>query len=165
MGAWAAVAVLACTGWTFLNPIMSWAYIAVAAAIDVWLFYRVRVAGAGPAAVGEAPYFFSQEQAELIGRYRFYFTYPEAARQASAALSAVGLSALVLAPWLTYKHVFVQAALIGLNLLAVAAFTKQTSPLLALRVRANKGDRAALHMLEVHDPLWAKINAANEKSP
>jgi len=32
---------------------------------------------------------------------------------------------------------------------------------MALRVAANKGDRAALRLLELHDPLWQKIQAAN----
>ena len=35
---------------------------------------------------------------------------------------------------------------------------------MALRIAASKGDRAALRMLELHDPLWAKIRAANESA-
>jgi hypothetical protein len=48
-----------------------------------------------------------------------------------------------------------------MNLFAVARFTKAMSPQLALRVRANRGDRRALRILELHDPLWKKINDAN----
>jgi hypothetical protein len=33
---------------------------------------------------------------------------------------------------------------------------------MALRLAASKGDRAALRMVELHDPLWVKIRAANE---
>jgi hypothetical protein len=33
---------------------------------------------------------------------------------------------------------------------------------MALRVAASKGDRQALRMLELHDPLWQKIRAANQ---
>jgi len=76
-------------------------------------------------------------------------------------LAAVGLSTLLLAPWLTYKQAFLPAAVIGMNLFAVARFTKILSPLLTLRIAGSRGDRAALRMLEIHDPLWAKIGAAN----
>jgi hypothetical protein len=34
---------------------------------------------------------------------------------------------------------------------------------MAQRMNAAKGDRAALRVLELHDPLWAKINAANRR--
>ena len=96
-------------------------------------------------------------------RYRFYFTYPVLARDASSILAAVGLSGLVLALWLTFKQAFVPAALIGLNLFAVTRFTRILAPLVALRAAASRGDRDALLMLEVHDPAWAKIRAANEQ--
>jgi hypothetical protein len=72
-----------------------------------------------------------------------------------------GLTALLLAPWLTFRHALVQAVLVGVNLFAVARFTKLLAPQLALRVAASKGDRTALRMLEIHDPLWMKIQAAN----
>jgi hypothetical protein len=115
-----------------------------------------------PVPVDEAPYRFTAEEAAFVGRYRFYFAFPAAAREASSVVAALGLTALVLAPWLTFRHALVQAALIGLNVFAVARFTKQLAPLMALRVAASKGDRAALRMLELHDPLWQKIRAANE---
>jgi hypothetical protein len=56
----------------------------------------------------------------------------------------------------------VPAALIGVNLLAVARLTKLVAPLLALNVAARRGDRDALLMLELHEPTWAKIRAGNE---
>ena len=96
-----------------------------------------------------------------MGRYRFYFTTPAVAAEVSSVLGALGLSSLMLAPWLTYKLAFLPAALIGLNLFAVARLTRLCAPLLGLRMSASRGDRAALGMLEVHDPAWAKIRAAN----
>jgi hypothetical protein len=69
---------------------------------------------------------------------------------------------MVLALWLTFRQAFVEGALIGLNLFAVAWFTKQVAPVYALRVAANSGNRDALRMLEILDPLWAKIRAANQ---
>lgn len=162
MGKYGAVGVLGLAGLAALNPGLSWAYIAAFAAFELWLARRMALAARGPVPAEEAPYHFSAEEAALVGRYRLYFAFPAIAREAASVLAALGLSAFVLAPWLTYRHALVQAALIGLNLFAVARFTKQLAPLMALRIAASKGDRAALRMLELHDPLWAKIRAANE---
>lgn len=162
MGKYGAVGILGLAGLAALNPGLSWAYIAAFAAFELWLARRMALAARGPVPAEQAPYHFSAEEAAFVGRYRFYFAFPAIAREASSVLAALGLTAIVLAPWLTYKHALVQAALTGLNLFVVARFTKQFAPLMALRVAASKGDRAALRMLELHDPLWAKIRAANE---
>ena len=161
MGGYASIGVLFLAGWTFLNATASWAYIAALGAFELWLVRRIAAVGRGAVAAGVPPYGFSEEEAALVARYRFYFTYPGAARQSCSVLAAIGLTGLVLVPWLTYKLEFVQAVLIGANLFAVARFTKNLAPLLALRVRANQGERAALRMLELHDPLWTKIRDAN----
>jgi hypothetical protein len=156
------VLILGLAGLAALNPgLMSWAYIGAVLAFEIWLVRRVASVARLPVPVGEPPYLFSEEEAELVGRYRFYFTYPALARGAASILAAIGLTALLLAPWLTFRHALVQAVLVGINLFAVARFTKLVAPQLALRVAASKGDRAALRMLEIHDPLWGKINAAN----
>jgi len=162
MGVWGALGMLILAGIAFLKPATaSWLYVAAFAVFELWLARRLAVAGEGPAAVGEPPYNFTAEEATLIGRYRFYFTWPAQARDAASVLAALGLSALLLAPWLTYKMAFVQAALTGLNLFAVARLTKRVAPLVGLRMTASRGDRVALRALELHDPLWAKIHAAN----
>ena len=149
-------------GWAALSPDpMAWVYIGVVATFELWLARRVAQAGSGPVATAEPPYRFSDEEAALVQRYRFYFTYPALARGCSSVLAAIGLTALGLAPWLTYKRVLLPAALIGINLFAVARFTKRLAPLTALRIAAARGDRAALRMLELHDPAWAKIRAGN----
>ena len=150
-------------GWAALSPEpMAWSYIAVVAVFELWLAHRVARVASGAVAPGEPPYHFSDEEAALVQRHRFYFTYPALARDCSSILAAIGLTALGLAPWLTYKRVLLPALLIGVNLFAVARFTKLVAPLLALRMAASRGDRAALRMLEVHDPLWAKIRAGNQ---
>jgi hypothetical protein len=152
-------------GWAALKPLpMAWVYIAFVAAFELWLARRIVQAGADAVSVGEPPYRFDAEEAALVSRYRFYFTYPVLAQGASSVLAAIGLSALGLAPWLTFKLAFLPAALIGLNLLMVARFTKLVAPLMALRMAAARGDRAALRALEVHDPAWEKIRAANRAS-
>ena len=157
MGAYASVAVLLLCGFTFLKTEISWAYLAALALFEIWLTRRVASVGKGPVAVGEPPYRFSAEEAGLVARYRFYFTYPDVARQATTVLAALGLTALALVPWLIYKLALVQALLIGANLFVVARYTKELAPVMTLRVRAHQGDRAALRMLELHDPVWVKI--------
>ncbi len=163
MGAYASIAFIILAGWAALNPAtMAWVYVAAFAAFEAWLLWRIRGAGRGAVEAGAAPYHFSAEEAALVARFRFYFKSPALARQAASVLAALGLSSLVLALWLTYKHAFVQAGLIGLNLFAVSRLTRVCAPLLGLRIAASKADRDALRMLEVHDPAWAKIRAAND---
>ena len=155
---------LGLAGWTFLNTAVAWAYIAAFIGFEFWLLRAVAAGGKGPVAVGEAPYYFTQDEADLIGRYRFYFTYPGRARAASSVLAALGLSALLLAPWLTYQQAFLQAVVIGVNLFAVARLTKAVAPVMALRIRASHSDREALRLLGAHDPAWSKITSGNEHS-
>ncbi len=163
MGKYGAAAVLFLAGLAVLYPATaSWAYIASFIAFELWLLRRMSAVGRDPIRAGEAPYRFSEEEAGFVGRYRFYFSYPAAAREASSVLAALGLTALVLAPWLSFRQALIPAVLAGLNLFVVARLTKQLAPLLALRLAASKGDRPALRLLELHDPLWAKIRAANE---
>lgn len=161
MGPYVTVGMLLLAGWTFLNLKVSWAYLVAIVLFELWLAKRLAAAGRGAPAHGEPPYHFTPEEADFVGRYRFYFTYPQVARQSASVLAALGITALVLVPWLTYKLAFAQAVLVGVNLFLVARLTKALSPLMALRVRAHKGDRAALRLLELHGPLWEKIRAAN----
>lgn len=151
-------------GWAALNPQpMAWLYVILVAVFEMWLARRVRAVGFAPVPAHEPPYDFSGDEAEIVSRYRFYFTYPAVARDSSSVLAAIGLTALLLAPWLTYKQAFFAAILIGLNLFVVARFTKLLAPTMALRVAASRGDRQALRLLEVHDPAWEKIRAGNAK--
>lgn len=164
MGGYASVGVLLLAGWAALSPQpMAWVYIGVVLAFELWLARRMSEAGRGAPAANEPPYHFTAEEAEFVGRYRFYFTFPGIAQHSSSVLSAVGLSTLLLAPWLTYKVAYLPAVIIGANLFAVARFTKQLVPLMTLRIAASRGDREALRLLEIHDPLWAKIRAGNAK--
>jgi len=153
--------VLLLAGWTFLNAAVAWAYIAAFVGFELWLVRALAAGGGGPVAVGETPYYFSQDEADLIRRYRFYFAWPERARAASSVLAALGLTALLLAPWLTYKQAFLQAVVIGVNLFAIARLTKAVAPVMALRIAASRADREALRLLEAHDPAWSKIRSGN----
>jgi hypothetical protein len=162
LGPYGSIGILVLAGWAALNPQpMAWVHIGVVLAFELWLARRIAEAGRGTPAVNEAPYHFTAEEAEFVGRYRFYFTYPGIAQNCSSVLSAIGLSTLLLAPWLTIKVVYLPAVIIGANLFAVARFTKKLVPLMSLRIAASRGDRNALRLLEIHDPLWAKIRAGN----
>jgi hypothetical protein len=151
-GPYVTLAFLLLAGVTFLQGALAWAYIAAVALFEVWLARRIAAVGRDPVAAGEPPYRFTAEEADLVGRYRFHFTYPGVARQAASVLAAIGLASLVLAPWLTIKHQFVEAALIGANLFAVARFTKALAPVLGQQT------------LEQHRSAWSKIRSANQKT-
>jgi hypothetical protein len=157
--------VLVLAGWTFLNAAAAWAYVVAFVVFEFWLLRALAAGGKAPVATGEAPYYFSEDEAEVVGRYRFYFSYPERSRAASSVLAAIGLTALLLAPWLTWKQAFLQAVVIGVNLFAVARLTKGVAPMMALRIAASHADRQALRLLEAHDAAWSKIKAGNEQSP
>ena len=157
------VAMLILAGWAALEPRpMSWVYIAAVAAFELWLAQRMRAIDTGPVAAGAPPYRFSAEEARLVQRYRFYFAYPASAARAGSVLAAIGLSSALLALWLTFKNVFAEGALLGANLFAVGWLTRRMAPVYALRIAASRGNREALRMLEILDPLWAKIRQANK---
>jgi hypothetical protein len=157
------VLVLILAGWAALTPEpMSWVFIGAVGLFELWLYRQMRGLDRGPVSVDEPPYRFTAEEAGFVGRYRFYFTYPVLAAEAASTLAAIGLAGMVLAIWLTFKHAFVQGALIGLNLFAVGWFTKRVAPVYSLRVAASRGKRDALRLLEILPPLWAKIKAANQ---
>ena len=159
----ATVAMLMLAGFAALNPAsMSWVYVAAVAAFELWLLRRMAAAGRGPVAVGEPPYRFTAEEAQFVGRYRFYFAYPALAAGAASVLAALGLGGILLALWLTFKQAPVQGALVGLNLFAVGWFTRRVAPVYALRMAAARGKRDALRLLELHGPLWTKIREANK---
>jgi hypothetical protein len=156
------VLVLTLAGFAALEPRpVSWVFMAAVAAFQLWLAQRTAALNAVPVAVDEPPYRFSAEEAALVARYRFYFTYPAWAAQAGSVLAAIGLSSAVLALWLTYRQAFIEGALIGLNLFGVGWLTRRMAPVHALRVAASRGNRDALRALELVDPLWAKIRQAN----
>ncbi|HET7198461.1 MAG TPA: hypothetical protein VFI86_07325 [Burkholderiales bacterium] len=167
MGAWASLAVLALAGFAALHPAspLPWLYLGAVFVFEAWLFGLLRSAGSpeksAPLRPGVPPYGFNELEARLVERYRFYFTFPGISRHAASVLAAIGLSALVLAPWLTYRMAYAPAALGALNLLPVAWLTRRVAPLLALGMAANRGNREALDLLSAHDTAWEKIRRCN----
>jgi len=120
--------VILLAGFAALFPrIVSWVYVVAVMGFELWLARQMGGITKAPVPVDEPPYRFSAEEAELVGRYRFYFTYPVIAKDASSVLSAIGLTAIFLALWLTYTHALIQAVLIGINLFAVSRLTKRAA--------------------------------------
>src|SRR5688500_16712372 len=102
-----AVAVLFLAGLAALYPQpAAWVYVIAFMLFEFWLLRRLNREGRAPAAVGEAPYHFTEEEAVFIGRYRLYFAHPVVARAGASTLAALGLSALVLAPWLLFRQAY-----------------------------------------------------------
>lgn len=157
-----AVAILVLAGLAAIYPRpMAWTYIVAFMAFEFWLLRRMAAVGEGLPPVEEPPYRFDADEAQLVGRYRYYFTHPSIAREAASVLAAIGLTALALSPWLVFRQELLAALLVGVNLLAVATLTKRLSPVMVLRIAANKGDRVSLRLLEAHDSAWAKIKEGN----
>jgi hypothetical protein len=117
-----------------------------------------------PVPVDQPPYHFDRDEAELVRRYRYYFTYPESAREIGSTLAAMGIVALALSPWLAYKLQWAQAALIGVHVFFIGPLTRKLAPLYALRIAAHKGDAEALRLHNAHDRAWAKIRASRDKA-
>ena len=162
MGPWLSVAALVLAGWAALRPVpMAWLYLGAVLAFEAWLFARIRALGSARVAAGEAPYRFSEAEARLVGRYRFYFTYPMLAKHASSILAAIGLTTLGLAPWLTYRGALVPAAIAALNVLPVAWLTRRVAAVMTLNMQASRGNREVLEMLAAHAPAWEKIRRCN----
>src|SRR5262249_29258267 len=120
--------VLLLAGFSFLKADMAWVYLAGVLAFEVWLASRMAALGRHPAEPGQ-PYYFPPDEAQLVGRFRYFFTETTKARQVAWVLAAIGLTALVLVPWLALKHAFVPAGLIGVNVLAVAWLTRRLIPM------------------------------------
>jgi hypothetical protein len=166
MGAWLSLAVLILGGFAALNPAsMTWLYFAAVLAFEGWLFGIVRSVGARRVAPGEPPYHFDADEARLVERYPFYFTFPGIARHSSSVLAAIGLSSLLLAPWLTFRMAYVPALIAAANLLPVAWLTRRSAPTMALGLAANRGNREAVQLLSAHGTAWEKIRQAADQSP
>ena len=155
LGALAAAALVACA---LLAPQAGgWAFAAAEFAFLAWLARELRRADAVTlkARAREA---LDADEAEIVQRYPLYFARPAIAGECASTLAAIGLASLILAPWLTYKVQWMQAILIGVLLFPVARLTKLMSPVYALRIATNKGDRNALRLLSAHDGAMRKLS-------
>lgn len=155
LGALAVAALVACA---LLAPQAGgWAFAAADFAFLAWLARELRRADAVTlkARAREA---LDADEAEIVQRYPLYFARPALARECASTLAAIGLASLILAPWLTYKVQWAQAILIGIQLFPVGRLTKLMSPVYALRIATNKGDRNALRLLSAHDGAMRKLS-------
>jgi hypothetical protein len=138
------VGVLMLAGWTFLDVGVVWAYLGAAVAFEFWLLRRAAAMGRHPADAGAPPYHFTEEEARIVGRFRFYFTETGAARALASVLAAIGLTAMVLAPWLAYRGAVAPAGMVLVNMLVVVVLTRRLVPM---------GDTGK---------AWDKIRAGNQ---
>ena len=163
IGAWLSLAVLVLGGFAALHPAtLVWVYFAAVLAFEGWLLGIVRSVGRREVRAGEPPYAFGEDEARLVERFPFYFTFPGIARHASSVLAAIGLSSLLLAPWLTFRMAYVPALIAAANLAPVAWLTRRSAPLMALGLAANRGNREALRLLAAHEGAWRKIRQADQ---
>jgi hypothetical protein len=160
-----AVAVISIALWSAIDPsFASWVYVACFVLIaQAGFMIKVANVPQDPVATGEPPYRFDREEAEVVQRYRYYFTYPESAGEIGSTLAAMGFVALMLSPWLAYKGEWIQAVLIGAHVILIGPLTRKLAPVYTLRVAAHKGDALAARLHDAHDRAWAKIRAAREK--
>ena len=144
IGGYLTVGVLMLAGWTFLNVGVVWVYLGAAVAFEFWLLRRAAAMGRHPADSGAPPYHFTEDEARIVGRFRFYFTETGAARSLASVLAAIGLTAIVLAPWLAYRGAGVPAGLVLFNMFLAVALTRRVVPM---------GDTGK---------AWDKIRAGNQ---
>jgi hypothetical protein len=144
IGGYLTVGVLLLAGWTFLNVGVVWAYLGAAMAFELWLLRRAAAMGSHPAAIEQPPYHFTEQEARIVGRFRFYFTETGVARSLASVLAAIGLTAIVLAPWLAYRGAGVPAGLVLCNMVLTVVLTRRVVPM---------GDTGR---------AWDKIRAGNQ---
>jgi hypothetical protein len=156
-----ALVVAVLLGCVFLKPaIGAWALAGVELAFLAWLARQVRgVDRAALRARSHAP--LEPDEDDIVRRYPFYFARTGLARECASTLAALGLASLIAVPWLTYMLEFAPAALIGIQLFAVARLTRLMSPVYSLRMATAKGDREALRLLSAHDGAMSKLSAAH----
>jgi len=160
-----AVAVISIAAWSAIDPsFASWVYVACFVLIaQTGFMIKTANVPRDPVPVDAPPYHFDRDEADLVQRYRYYFTYPESAREISSTLAAMGIVALALSPWLAFKQHWVQAVLIAAHIILIGPLTRKLAPLYSLRVAAHKGDAEAARLHNAHDRAWAKIRAVREQ--
>jgi hypothetical protein len=148
--------------WAAIDPsFASWVYVVCFVFLaQAGFMLKTANVPADPVRVAEPPYHFGRDEAELVQRYRYYFTHPESAREIASTLAAMGIVALALSPWLAYQQQWVQAVLVGGHIALIGPLTRKLAPLYALRIAAHKGDAEAARLHNAHDRAWGKIRAA-----
>lgn len=159
-----AAVVVSLATWSAADPAFaSWVYVVLIVVLAQLGFYvKISAAPRDPVPVGEPPYEFSAEEARVVERFRYYFTNPVSAREIASTLSAMGITALLLSPWLVYKQQLIQAILVGLSVLTAGPMTKILSPVYTLRLAAHKGDAEDLRIAKAFDTAWEKIRRVRE---
>lgn len=166
MKGFGAVVVVSLGVWSAVDPsFASWVYVVgVVLLLQGGFFFKIAAVPREPVAVNEPPYHFDRDEAAVVQRFRYFFTNPASASEIASTLSAMGLVALVLSPWLVYKQEVVQAGLIAAHVFLIGPMTKKLSPVYALRLAAHKGSDEAVRMAKAYDTAWGKIRAVREQN-
>lgn len=160
-----AVIVISLGVWSSVDPAFaSWVYVVLITFLaQLGFAIKISAVPRDPVAVNEPPYHFDRDEARVVERFRYYFTNPVSAQEIASTLSAMGLVALLLSPWLVFKQELVQAVLIGLQVFLIGPMTKKLSPVYALRLAAHKGSDDAARLARAYDSAWSKIRAVRER--
>jgi len=110
-------------------------------------------------AAGQAPHFFSEDEAELVTKFAAHFRYPGITNELSLVVAANALAAVIFVPVLIYKTMYVEAALIGLNWFLAGPLSYRLSPLDRLN-RLSAAGHFEGRLLAAWDSSWEKILAA-----
>ena len=121
---------------TFFNPNLgSWTFIVLSALLEVWIVLtnlsRIKVKNENNK--------YTSKEVEVIERYKLFFQYPFASKMLSPVFSAIQLSTFVLVPWLLYKGLYINAAIIGLNYFIAPQLAVILNPQFFLHDNIDKG--------------------------
>ena len=94
----------------------------------------------------------------VLKKYHIYFYYPFTASSLSSTLSLIQITTFIIVPWLLYKHIWIQAVLIGLNWFPSALLSRILNPMFFLHNAVEKKENEMLReeMLAV-DSVCEKI--------
>lgn len=115
-------------------------------------------------AANHAPYYFSEDEAELVTKFAPHFLYTGTTIAISSVLATNGIAAVIFVPVLIYKTMYIEATLIALNWLLAGPLSHKFSPLKGLKMLSSKGNEEAARLLAAWDSTWDKMIAAGKNA-
>lgn len=120
----------------FFRPGMgSVIFIVVSALLELW----VTLSNLTKIKVRNEDNKYTPKEIEVIERYKLFFQYPFASKMLSPMFSGIQLSVFVLVPWLLFKGLYINAAIIGLNYLLASHLAVILNPKFFLHDNIDKG--------------------------
>jgi hypothetical protein len=146
--------------WSISNPSSGgWAFVIGISALEGWLLILEFTQRPSHLKIYEAPHFLTADEVTVITSYPLFFKFPLVSIQLSAALVIIQKSVIFWLPWLLYQGQWVQAVLIGLNLLVVGPLALRLHPQPFLHHALSSPGRRnmAEEQLKVLVPLVEKL--------